>query len=552
MTNRSLSRRDLMRRVSGAAVGVPLGPGLLSKSGGVTQQSAGEKEDQGARTFNVRHYGAKGDGNTLDTAAFQAAIDACTYNRGGRVLVPAGEFLIGSVQLKSNVTLHLAATARLLGSTNLDYYTKGLEKGAYGGSAIIYASDAENISLEGKGTIDGQGAAFRGRADSDRPFLILFNGCRNLSVRDCFLANSAFWCTHFNGCDSVYIDGIRINSRVNANNDGLHFDDCRHLQVSNCQIACGDDASALFGSNNDVTITNCTFSTRWSVFRFGEGVSENITISNCIIYDTFGCPIKMQVGRTSRLENIQFSNLVMNNVTGPVYIGLGSPPKNVAEWWNWTPKAGAEPLPGGIVRNITFDGIRATIAPAPDLKEYPWESPFPGEMRTCINLTAVDGQFIEGISFSNIHITFPGGGTSEEAANQQVIQTSGNEYFQFGVLPAYALYARNVRGLRLDNARFDLAAPDRRSVLVFDRIEDVAVNAFSAQGSPTTESLLRFTDTRDALLTACRMLAPCKAFLEVQGRASAGIAIAGCDLSKAARPLVLSRGAGREAVRLGS
>ena len=457
MKDLSLSRRKLMGRMSLAAVGVPLGAGVLAKSGLAGQQStAAGEQGRGTSTYNVRHYGAKGDGKTLDTVAFQAAIDACAKDRGGTVLVPSGEFLIGSIELKSNVTFHLAGTARLLGSTDIANYKKGLERQAYGGTAIIYANDAENVSVEGKGTIDGQGAAFRGRADSERPFLVLFNGCKNLSIKDCFLTNSAFWCTHFNGCDYVYIDNVRIHSRVNGNNDGFHFDDCRHLQVSNCQVACGDDACALFGSNRYVTITNCTFSTRWSVFRFGEGVSEDITISNCVIHDTFGCPIKMQVGKGTRLENILFSNLVMNHVTGPIYIGLGSPPKNVQEWWNWSPNRGAEPLPGGIVRNITFDGIRAAIAPAPDLKEYPWENPFPGERRTCINLSAVEGQVIEDISFSNVHITFPGGGTPEEASNRQVMQTSGNEYFQFGVLPAYALYARNVRGLRLNNIRFDL------------------------------------------------------------------------------------------------
>jgi len=552
MKNNPLSRRDLMERMSTAALAVPLGSGLLSQNGGAAQSPGGPNEDRGAGAYNVRHYGAKGDGKTLDTAAIQAAVDACANDRGGTVVVPAGDFLVGSIQLKSNVTFHLASQAHLLGSTNIDHYTKGLERTPYGGTAIVYANEAENISLEGKGTIDGQGAAFRGRPDSDRPFLVLFNSCRNLSIRDCLLLNGAFWCTHFNGCESLYIDRVRMQSRVNANNDGLHFDDCRHVQVSNCQIACGDDACGLFGSNRYVTITNCTFSTRWSVFRFGEGVTEDITVSNCVIYDTFGCPIKVQMRKGTRLENILFSNLVMNNVTGPVYIGLGSPPRNVEEWWNWTPNPAEPNLPGGIVRNIIFDGIRATIAPAPDLKEYPWESPFPGEMRTCINLTAVDGQFIEDVSFSNIHMTFPGGGTSEEAANRQVMRTSGNEYFQFGVLPAYALYARNVRGLRLANARFDVATHDHRPALVFDHVEDVAVNGFSAQGNADTESLLRFTDTREALLTACRILTPCKAFLEVEGRANSDITIAASDLSKASTPTVFSRGAERESVKVSS
>jgi hypothetical protein len=552
MKIRSLSRRDLMGRMSRAAVAAPLGSALLSTNGWTAQQPAEAGENSGVRTYNVRHYGAKGDGKTLDTAAFQAAIDTCTHDQGGTVLVPAGEFLIGSIELKSNVTFHLGPAARLLGSTNVDHYKKGVERTVYGSVALIYANDAENISLEGRGTIDGQGAAFRGRPDNERPFLLLFNGCKNLSIRDVFLTNSAFWCTHFNGCDYVNIDGMRIYSRVIGNNDGFHFDDCRHVQISNCNVACGDDACGLFGSNQYVTITNCTFSTRWSVFRFGEGVTENIAVSNCVIYDTFGCPIKAQMRKDTRLENISFSNIIMDNVTGPIYLGIGSPPPGVEAWWNWTPSETAKPSAGGIVRNITFEGIRATIAPAPDLKEYPWESPFPGETRTCINLTAVDGQFIDSVAFSNIHITFPGGGSSEEAANRKVPQTSGNEYFQFGALPAYGMYARNVRGLRIENARFDVATPDRRPALVFDHVEDGAVNGFSAQGNLQAESLLRFTDTREALLTACRVLTPCAAFLGLEGPANAGITIATCDLSKAAKALVFSRGARKDAVKLGS
>ncbi len=552
MKTYSLSRRDLIGGISTAGLGIPLVSGLMANSSAAAQQPFGENENRGAGIYNVRHYGAAGDSNTLDTKAIQAAIDACTSNQGGTVLVPAGTFLVGSIQLKSNVTFHLAPQARLLGSTNLGDYTKGLERMEYGGTAIVYANDAENVCLEGTGTIDGQGKAFRGRPDAERPFLVLFNGCRNLRFKDCFLTNGAFWCTHLNGCNSVFIDGVRMRSRVNPNNDGLHFDDCRHVTVSNCQIECGDDACALFGSNKDVTVTNCTFSTRWSVFRFGEGDTEDITVSNCVIYDTFGCPIKAQLRKGNRLENILFSNIMLNNVTGPVYIGIGSPPRQVEAWWNWTPGPGEGTLPGGIVRNIMFDGIRATIAPAPDLQEYPWEHPFPGESRTCINLTAAEGQFVEDISFNNVHITFPGGGTREEAANRQVLRSSGNEYFQFGVLPAYALYARNVRGLRLNNARFDVAAPDLRPAVVFDNVEEAALNAVSAQGNAEAESLLRFTDARSALLTACSALTPCKTFLDVEGQASSHITIAASDFHKAAKPLIFSRGASVQAVRSGS
>src|SRR3954454_6717806 len=119
-----------MGRMSRVAIGVPLGSGMLNASGSTAQQPAPANEDSGVRTWNVRHYGAKGDGKALDTAAFQAAIDACANDGGGTVLVPAGEFLIGSIELKSNVTFHLAHKAHLLGSINLAHYKKGVERGA--------------------------------------------------------------------------------------------------------------------------------------------------------------------------------------------------------------------------------------------------------------------------------------------------------------------------------------------------------------------------------------------------------------------------------------
>jgi hypothetical protein len=565
MNNSPLSRRDLVGRMSVAAVAASLGSSLAGRTGSAAeisaaprsnaQKQASARENAGVRTYNVRHYGAKGDGKTLDTAAFQAAIDACANDKGGTVLVPPGEFLIGSIELKNNVTFHLAGAARLLGSTNIDHYKKDVEDVPWGKYALIYAVDSENLSIEGKGTIDGQGAKFLPGAKDDgdrlpgrpRVQLTIFLRCKNLTIRDVALVNSSYWCTHFNRCRHVNVNGVRIHNRVNFNNDGLHFDDCEHVKISNCHVVCEDDACALFGSTRDVTVTNCTFSTRWSVFRFGGGASENITVSNCVIHDTFGCPIKMQVDKGSRMENMIFSNLIMNNVTGPIYIGLGSVPRNSTQ--------PSETQPGGIVRNILFKGIRATVAPVPDLKDYPYavgtpiDDVYPGEHRTCIDLTAFDGQFLENIIFSDVHITCAGGGNAKEAALRDVPQVSGAEYFGLGVLPAYGMYARNVRGLTLHNVRFDLAAPDLRPSLVFDHVVDAALNGFSAEGNPNAESLLRFTATRDALLTACRVLKSCAAFLQVEGTANEGITIAASDLTRAASPVAVSRGARMEAVK---
>jgi len=141
-------------------------------------------------------------------------------------------------------------------------------------------------------------------------------------------------------------------------------------------------------------------------------------------------------------------------------------------------------------------------------------------------LNGVGEDFLEGIRLSDIQITFEGGGSAEEAARRDVPKMAG-EYFELGVLPAYGLYARNVHGLTLHNVRFELTNPDLRPALVFENVEDAGVNGLNAHGNSKAEALLRFTDARDVLLTACRVLTPAAVFLHTEGAASRGITIDG-------------------------
>jgi len=578
--NQPWSRRNWLGVVSTASIGAGL---LASQAAAEDPLPAGATNVHllGAKIYNIRDYGAVGDGKTLNTAAAQAAVDACFRDGGGTVLVPAGVFVIGMVELKSNVTLHISAGGTLLGTGDGTQYHNveavpldGDATARDGNVGLIYAVQAENVTVEGPGTIDGQGALFRHRRNdpnpppagisgSHRPYHLMFYRCQHLRVRNIYLKDCAFHSLRIFQCTFAWFDGIHVHSRVNSNNDGFHFISCQYVHISNCDIQCQDDACALFGSCQFVTVTNSSFSTRWSVFRFGGGTAENITVSNCIMDTVFGCPIKIAGGGQSRFQNMVFSNLVMNNVTGPISISMGSRRRRpVAESVGGAspPALGGNPRsqsePSGdeasppLVRNIVFSNIRATVVKPFPLPESEWASGYnPGEVFSCIGLNAIDGNFIENIVFDDVHVTFPGGGTAVQAAVRDVPKVVG-EYYAAGVFPAYALYARNVRGLTLNNVRFDLAAPDLRPAVVFDHVQDAAITSLNVQGVKESESALRFIDSQDVLLSGPRLIAPASVFLQVEGAASGNIIVDGGDLSKAAKPMAFKNGAKEDTVKV--
>jgi hypothetical protein len=548
MIDTNNSRRHWLRMLSAASL----------TSGLAAAQSA-PATAAGTRVYNIVDFGAKGDGKTLDTPALQAAIDACHKDQGGTVLVPAGVFVIGTVEMKSNVTLHIAAQGKLLGSADgKQYYAADaiplhgdttLEEGNVG---LIFGVNADNVTIEGPGTIDGQGAQFRrpsqgvpppsGRGGADRPYHLLFHRSKNLRVRDITLVASAFHSIRVIQSSHVWMEGIHIHNRVNGNNDGFHFISSEYVHVNNCDVQSQDDACALFGSCKFVTVTNSTFSTRWSVFRFGGGNPENVTISNCIVYETYGCPIKMQFGAESQVRNLRFSNLVLRDVTGPISINRSNHARRNA--------APAEASQKGYLRNIAFDGIRASVvSEGGQFADMAFRQNYrPGETRQCIVLNGIGDALLEDISFHDVHVTYGGGGTVEEA-RRQVPQVAA-EYFEVGTPPAYGLFARNVRGLTLNSVRFDVVTPDLRPAVVLDHAADVAINGLSAQGNTEAKSVLRFVETEDALVAAPRVLTPAAVFLQVEGAKSRAITIDGGDLSKAATPLAFEAGADKTAVKL--
>jgi hypothetical protein len=231
----------------------------------------------------------------------------------------------------------------------------------------------------------------------------------------------------------------------------------------------------------------------------------------------------------------------MKDVTGPISINLG-PQRST--------NAGTTKRPSGIVRNISFSNIRATVVKPVPLPDAEFPSAYrPGELLSCIVLNSFDDEYLENISFNDVHVTYTGGGTAAQGALRDVPKVAG-EYFEIGTPPAYAFYARNVRGLTLQNVRFEKVMADFRPSIIFDHVEDASVVGLGIQGQNESESVVRFMNSRDILLNAVRVLSESAVFLEAEGPDSRNIKIEGGDLSKSKIPVTFHSGAVKQSVRL--
>jgi len=484
--------------------------------------------------LNVREFGAAGDGKSNDTGPIQRAIDACAQQGGGMVILDRGTFVTGTLLLRSHVELHLTSTAVLQGAGDLAQY-RADPKVVYKllNQSLLFAEGCEHVAITGQGTIDGQGKAFRNGESDPRPVLIRLRDCRNVRLEGFLVKNAASFGVHPIHCRQVRIEGLRIESRVQPNSDGIDVDGCQDVFISNCNIHSGDDSIALKTIERgapcrDVVITNCILSSDCAAIRVGPDAVENIErvcASNCVIRDTRLNGIKIQMSFGAVMRDMVFSNMVMDNVTGPISIRLAGWKLGAGNIWavfddsNWEK---------GELRNILFENIRARV-PADQIK-------------SCISITGAPRAKPRGITFSNLDISFPGGGTAQEAARRKVpdLERDYPECFIFGVLPAYGLYAHHAQGITLNNVRFRLEAADLRPAIVCDDVQDLELTGLKADGHPKAESLLRLQDTQAALVTGARVLNPIGTFLRVEGERSNRIILKGNDLDLAGKTVSMS------------
>jgi len=297
--------------------------------------------------FNVRDYGAVGDGAMLDTRALQAAINAAAQTGGGTVLVPAGKYVSGAIFLREHITLFLDAGAVLLGSENPADYPlirarwEGVTQDTH--ASLIGGDGLHHIAVVGRGTIDGRGAVWWQRhrsktLDMPRPRLISFANSTNVLIEGVTLTNSPAWTINPVRCTNVTVDKVTIvNPPDSPNTDGINPDSCRNVHISNCHVDVGDDcvtiksgveteAPELRTPCENLTITNCTMVHGHGGVVIGSEMSggvRNVVIANCVFVGTDrGIRLKSRRGRGGFVEDVRVTNVIMRDVLCPFTMNL--------------------------------------------------------------------------------------------------------------------------------------------------------------------------------------------------------------------------------------
>lgn len=410
---------------------------------------------------NVRDFGAKGDGATLDTASINKAIDACAARGGGTVYVPAGTYLSGTVVLKDNITFVLDSGATLLGTKDLAQY-KPAVPGGFGGDwydALVVAKGTHHVSVVGHGIIDGNRVFNpKGEERMRGPHAVFFDDSQDVNVRGITIKDAGNYALILRSCLRVNVDGLTVKGGW----DGINMHDVKDATISNCHLFTGDDA--LAGSYwENVTVTNSILNSAANAIRVG---GENVLFSDCLIYGPgeyvhrtslrhnteSGFQIlpnsaseKTKYVQKGPVDNMVLSNITMINVVSPIFIAYS----NDAPYSRRNLGVGRI-----IVNNLTV------------LQAH----------KTPIYISAPANDPAKSIVFDNVRISYKGGATESEA--------EGQGFSPYSILQSFGMYCRNVRRVELHNVRLGVREKDTRPAIFLQNVGTLELDRFQDPKTP--------------------------------------------------------------------
>ncbi|BCS85562.1 polygalacturonase [Prevotella herbatica] len=469
-----------------------------------------------AIVLNTTKLKIANDGNTLCTLQLQRAIDRVCNNGGGRLDVTPGKYLTGSIMLKSGVELHLMSGAVILGSTNpKDYYSIKAQpiadkRNDNSNIALVLAYNAENISVTGNGTIDGQGLMLALNIDSlyhkgmlkdnnynvrrmrpseqVRPKLFYFYKSNNVTVSDLCLKNSACWGLSFDLCVNLNLKNLNITNCAYWNNDGIDIDDCQHVKIADCDINSADDAICLksYHANSscvDVDVQRCNLRSSASGVKFGTaswGGFSNIHVADIKVFDTFRSAIAIESVDGGSIDSVCVERINAVNTGNAIFLRLGQ-------------RAGSK---NGSMKNIILRDITCTVPFERPDKNYDlrgpevdfFHNPFPS------SICGIPGNKIQNVMLENINIVYPGRATKGMAyvplwradkIDEQIM--SYPEFSMFGELPSWGFYVRHVSGITFSNVKLSLADNDFRPAFVFEDAANVTLKDVTFPGDKSRQ-----------------------------------------------------------------
>ncbi|MBN2814154.1 MAG: glycoside hydrolase family 28 protein [Bacteroidales bacterium] len=491
---------------------------------------------------NIADFGAVPDGVTKNTDTFKRAIDSVRRAGGGTVYVPPGEYLTGPIHFVDNMTLYIEAGATIKFTTDFDDYYPMVQVRFQGidfknFSPLIYAYQVNNISIKGKGKIDGQGQAWNDffrkfrqefnesggtntkinkwqeetyRANHPaipehggfmRPQLLLFYDCDNVSLEDVSIFNSPFWSTHFVLCENVNVRGVYIKNPPSVNPDGINPESCKNVHISHCHIDTDDDCITIKAGKNkearwegnsceNITITNCTMISGSAAVGIGSEMSggvRNVTVSNCVFDGTNeGIYIKTMRGRGGVVEDITVDNIIIKNSKNGAAIDV-----NMLYWRPTEKQPVSEDTPK--FRNLSFSNIRGT------------------GNKQAIRITGLEEMAIENVSFSNIDLGATSGASFE-----------------------------HVRNLRLNNVTI---TPDTGSVVSAIDVNDVEIKGLSTRKMIDNDPLVQLKNSGNVYIRDLFLPDGFNNLLELSGEETNNIHLDEADFSRGANVIRYKNGA---------
>jgi len=503
--------------------------------------------------FNVRDFGATGVKEDLAQGSIQKAIDACAEAGGGTVLFPPGRYTSGTIHLRSHVRLYVEAGATVYSIRDKSRFDK---------EALLYGEDLTDVTIEGRGVFDGEGAydrRLKGDHEDDfirpnqvemeklglpldRAFpkpdqygkLVLLVRCTDVRIAGVSFLNSPSWTMHPVQCERLVIDGITIRTSL-ANGvwaDGIDPDGCKDVRIANCTIETGDDALVFYSMDwfgparpcENITVTNCRLSSASSAVKFCDGNIagiRNVTIDNCVITRS-NRGIAFMTFDGGAVENIVLSNLVIETVRYEwFWWGDGEPfhfniKKRSEVHANWPAE---KDRPAGAIRHVKIQNVIARGYGSSVCNGHP-------------------DSWLDDVSFENVRLTVA------HDPNAAYDKTE------------HGLVFKQARNLRLKDVEIVWEGPPSekwRSALALDEVQGLVLDGITAVQAPGADKApaVLFHQVDFAVVRSCRAAEGTGTFLLLTGEGTKDILLERNDLRRARLPYSFAEGAKPQALKLG-